>query len=95
MALATFAPTVAASDNLLVTPSTVALTLATFEPTVTGVAPVLATPATAALVLTTYVPEVFGGGPIDFIDGELVVSDPVRGRLVVTTPRYDGEIEAA
>ena len=58
LTLATFAPTVTATDAGLVTPTTVALTLTTFAPTVTaGSAPVV-TPDLVALVLTTFAPVV-------------------------------------
>ena len=45
-------------------------------------------------MLVGYAPIVFEAGPIDFIDGELVVADPVRGVLVVTSPHHGAGIGA-
>ena len=55
---ATFAPTVAVSDNKSVTPTTASLTTATFAPTVTATAHVSVTPTTASLSTSTFAPTV-------------------------------------
>jgi hypothetical protein len=60
LSLATFAPTVTASEgsNVTVTPSTLSLSLATFAPTVTLSANQIVTPETASLSTATFAPTV-------------------------------------
>lgn len=58
LTLATFAPTVTATQNQLVTPGIATLALTTFAPTVTAPDPKLVTPGAAALTTATFAPTV-------------------------------------
>jgi hypothetical protein len=74
LSLATFAPTVTASENQSVTPSTAALTLTTFAPDVLATANRVVTPGSATLSLNSFAPTASTSDELVVVPGTAILN---------------------